>query len=119
MYAVFSVVALSFRFCALPWVAAGLGLQEGSCRWGRHISRLTVVPPSQQSSVSRTPVFGAVSPGLGFLDLVEVFCTLRILEAWAELRTLLCDDARLESIAARGVAGPDGDDRGDAICGRR
>jgi hypothetical protein len=44
--------------------------------------------------------------GPGFVDLVESCCLLRILEAWAELRSLLHDEARLESIAARGVAGP-------------
>lgn len=44
---------------------------------------------------------------VGFPDLVALFCNLRILEAWGELRSLLCEDARLESIAARGVAGPE------------
>jgi len=72
---------------------------------GRH---LTVVPPpgivppvcGRQSS-------GHVPPDLVFLDLVDLVCTLRVVGAWAELRPLLCEDARLESIAARGIAGPD------------
>ena len=68
-------------------------------------NRLTVLPPPGLSRRSaRAPA--VVPAGLDFLDLVEVFCSLRILEAWAEMRSLLCEDARLESIAARGVAGP-------------
>lgn len=41
-----------------------------------------------------------------FVDLIDVFCRLRLLERWSELRLLLSDDARIESVAARGVAGP-------------
>ena len=70
--------------------------------------RLTVVPPlAAVSPVRQLRPPSLVPAGLGFLDLVEMFCTLRILEAWAELRSLLSDDARVESIAARGVAGPE------------
>jgi hypothetical protein len=66
---------------------------------------LTVLPPPiALPSLRQAPE--VVPASLDFLDLVEVFCSLRVLEAWAELRTLLCEDARLESIAARGVAGP-------------
>jgi hypothetical protein len=50
---------------------------------------------------------GHVPVDLVFLDLVELACTLRVVGAWAELRPLLCEDAKLESIAARGIAGPD------------
>jgi hypothetical protein len=61
-----------------------------------------IVPPLRERQTARR-----VAPDLVFLDLVELVCTLRVVGAWAELRLLLCDDARLESIAARGVAGPD------------
>ena len=68
-------------------------------------NRLTVLPkPIAVPSLRQAPE--VVPASLDFLDLVEVFCSLRVLEAWAELKTLLCEDARLESIAARGVAGP-------------
>jgi len=70
-------------------------------------NRLTVLPPpTAVPALRQAPE--VVPAVLDFLDLVEVFCSLRVLEAWAELRTLLCEDARLESIAARGVAGPTG-----------
>jgi len=39
--------------------------------------------------------------------IVDLFCRLRLRECWPEMRTLLDDGARLESIAAQGVAGPD------------
>jgi hypothetical protein len=69
---------------------------------------LTVVPASQSGlPVPRRRTLGLVSVEPGFVDVVEAFCSLRILEAWAELRLLLRDDARLESIAARGVVGPE------------
>jgi len=70
--------------------------------------RLTVVPPlGSVAPVRDSRALGQVAGDLGFLDLVELFCTLRILEAWVELRSVLSDDARVESIAARGVAGPE------------
>jgi len=66
-----------------------------------------IVPPPPSIAPFRPQRGPGLAPvGLGFVDLVESCCTLRILEAWAELRSLLHDDARLESIAARGVAGP-------------
>jgi hypothetical protein len=69
--------------------------------------RLTIVPRSPSIAPIRAQRGLGVAPaGLGFVELVESCCTLRILEAWAELRSLLHDDARLESIGARGVAGP-------------
>jgi hypothetical protein len=70
--------------------------------------RLTVVPPPgivPPVRERRAPRLG--SPDLAFLDLVDLVCTLHVVGAWAELRALLCEDARLESIAARGIAGPD------------
>ena len=70
--------------------------------------RLTVVPaPASLPPVRAARALALAPTELGFLDLVELFCSLRILEAWTELRSLLHDDARLESIAARGVAGPE------------
>ena len=71
--------------------------------------RLTVVRPLGAVVPVRAERTNGQAPAdLGFLDLVEMFCTLRILEAWkVELRLLLCDDARVESIAARAVAGPE------------
>jgi hypothetical protein len=69
-------------------------------------SRLTVLPTPGAVTSLRDRRAQEVSAGLDFLDLVEVFCSLRILEAWAEMRSLLCEDARLESVASRGVAGP-------------
>ena len=41
-----------------------------------------------------------------FAQIVEIFCRLRLAEAWAEMRSLLSDDARLEWVAAAGVGGP-------------
>jgi hypothetical protein len=72
---------------------------------GRH---LTVVPPPGivQPGRERQPR-RRVPPDLAFLDLVDLACTLRVVGAWAELRPLLREDARLESIAARGIAGAD------------
>ena len=71
-------------------------------------NRLAIVPPpSIVPSVRRERSLDVVPAGLGLLDLVESLCRLRVLEAWAELRLMLCDDARLESIAARGIAGPE------------
>jgi hypothetical protein len=70
--------------------------------------RVAVVPPPGSVPPVRLRLAPSLAPAeVGFLDLVELFCSLRILEAWAELRSLLREDARLESIAARGVAGPD------------
>jgi hypothetical protein len=70
--------------------------------------RLTIVPPLSRHSLALLPRELAASPAsTGFLELVESFCRLRVIEAWAELRLCLRDDARLESIAARGVAGPE------------
>jgi hypothetical protein len=72
---------------------------------GRHLT--VVPPPGIVPPVRGRQVFGHVPPDLVFLDLVDLVCTLRVVEAWAELRPLLCEDARLESIAARGITGPD------------
>lgn len=73
--------------------------------------RLTVVPSpagvAPVRSASRGEL-GLVPADFAFCEVIEVFCSLRVLEAWAEMRSLLCDDARLESIAADGVAGADG-----------
>lgn len=46
-------------------------------------------------------------PIVDFGSTVDLFCRLRMLKAWPELRRLLAEDARLESVAARGIAGPD------------
>jgi hypothetical protein len=69
---------------------------------------LTVVPPPGiVPPVRERQPSGHVLVDLVFLDLVDLVCTLQVVGAWAELRQLLCEDARLESIAARGIAGPD------------
>jgi hypothetical protein len=71
-------------------------------------NRLTIVPPPPSIPPVRGERGLGVAPAsVGFLEVVESWCRLRVLEAWAELRLLVCEDARLESIAARGVAGPD------------
>ena len=73
--------------------------------------RLMVVPSPAGDAPVRSASrgeLGLVPADFAFLEVVEVFCSLRVLEAWAELRSLLCDDARLESIAADGVAGAEG-----------
>jgi len=75
------------------------------------VGRINVVP--------RLSVAAAPSAGRGalrlvarpaeneFAEVVDLFCRLRILELWRELRGLLASDARLESIAARRITGPD------------
>jgi hypothetical protein len=74
-----------------------------------HERHLTVVPPPGivPPLLDEQPPSGHVLVDLVFLDLVDLVCTLRVVGAWAELRQLFCEDARLESIAARGIAGPD------------
>ena len=75
-------------------------------RLGR--SRLTVVPPpGTVPPVRDRHAPSRSTPELQFLDVVQLVCTLRVLGAWTELRSLFCDDARLESLAARGLAGRD------------
>jgi hypothetical protein len=70
--------------------------------------RLTVVPPPGiVPPVREWQLREHMPPDLVFLDLVDLVCTLRVVGAWAELRSLLCEDARLETIASRGIAGPD------------
>jgi hypothetical protein len=68
--------------------------------------RLTVVPlPGTVPSLGTRTAPPQPGADLRFLDLVERACTLRVLGAWAELRSLVCEDAWLESLAARGFAG--------------
>jgi hypothetical protein len=74
--------------------------------------RLTIVPPPTGvppvRARSRSPLRLVAGPDtMSLPELVKSFVCLRRLEAWPELRSLLADDALLESIAAAGVAGPD------------
>ncbi len=74
------------------------------------VGRINVVP--RLSVVAVEPAsFGALrlvaTPAQNcFAEVVDLFCRLRLLERWQEMRGLLAADARLESIAARGIAGP-------------
>jgi hypothetical protein len=74
--------------------------------------RPTIVPPPTGvppvRARNRWPLRLVAGTGtVSLVELVETFVCLRRLEAWPELRSLLADDALLESIAAAGVAGPD------------
>jgi len=93
VYGVLSVVALSFRFCAFDG-SRGVWASRKGLLMAPQSRNLTVLPPPiALPSLRQAPE--VVPASLDFLDLVEVFCSLRVLEAWAELRTLLCEDARV------------------------
>jgi len=75
------------------------------------VDRIRSVPPTSSTPPVASSRRGelrlvATPTAIHFVEVVELFCRLLVLEEWPEMRGLLSGDARLESIAALGVAGP-------------